>query len=409
MSGLEVTNFLGAYAVSVALNSLWMGTLIAALAALAIRLLPRPNAATRYAIWFTALVLVLASPALLFIPRSGAGAGPVAHAASVPLTVPVTVEWPLYAGLAWLAIAMVMLARVAWSVLHIHGLKRRAALLACRESISVLASAEIRVPMAAGFFRRAIIFPQSLLKELSNDEFEQVLCHEMAHLRRADDWSQLLQEIGRAVFFFNPAIHWIGRRLTIEREMACDDWVISSTGQARPYAACLTHLHELMRHSHGLGRAAQLAPGAANGKRRHLTTRVEALLEPGRNSAPRFAKSGWMAALALASSALIVAARTTPPVAVGQLPLATLAMALPNAPAAPVVSFTPRAKVTPRPHLLARRMGPELPATTMATARMADSSYLPVRAWQIDVTPSYLVITVVFFAPPPQPTALHGI
>jgi beta-lactamase regulating signal transducer with metallopeptidase domain len=409
MSGFEVTNFAGACAVFMALNGLWLGTLIAALAAILIRLLPRPNAATRYAIWFTALVLVLASPALLLIPRSEAVAVPTAAAASVPVTVPVTAAWPVYAGLAWLAITIVMLARVIWSLSHIHGLKRRAALLARRENISVLASSEIRVPMAAGFFRRAIIFPQSLLKELSSEEFEQVLCHEMAHLRRGDDWSQLLQEIGRAVFFFNPAIHWIGRRLTIEREMACDDWVIASTGKARPYAACLTHLHELMRRSHSLGRAAQLAPGAANGKRRQITTRVEALLEPGRNSAPRFSRSGWMAAFALASTALIVVAKTTPPVAVGQLPLATLAMALPNAPAAPVVSLTPRAKVMPRPRLLAHRMGPELPAYASASGRMANSSYLPVRAWQIDVTPTYLVITVVFFEPPPQPTALHGI
>jgi hypothetical protein len=31
-----------------------------------------------------------------------------------------------------------------------------------------------------------------------------------------------------------------------------------------------------------------------------------------------------------------------------------------------------------------------------------------VRAWQIESSPSYFVIAVVFFAPPP-PTVLHGI
>jgi beta-lactamase regulating signal transducer with metallopeptidase domain len=131
-----------------------------------------------------------------------------------------------------------------------------------------------------------------------------VLCHEMAHLRRWDDWTQLAQAVAQAMLFFNPAIYWIGRRLKIEREMACDDWVVSTTGEARPYAACLTHLHELTRRAP----APQLAPGAITRMRWQLRARVEALLQPDRNSTPRFSRSGWMAACALVSAALIVAA-----------------------------------------------------------------------------------------------------
>ena len=405
MSGLEFASLASAVAVSTALNSLWLGLLLVALAAGAIRLLPRPNAATRHAIWLTALVLLLATPALLLIPRPAPASVSLAtSAASAPLTVPVAALWPVYAALAWVAIAAILLGRVAWSIVHIHGLKRRATLLSRRDNIRVLASPEVRAPMAAGFFRRAIIFPQSWIAELNTEEFEQVLCHEMAHLRRWDDWAQLLQEVARAVLFFNPAIHWIGRRLTIAREMACDDWVVSSTGQARPYAACLTHLHEIMRRHGNLGRAPQVAPGASAGKRRHIVTRVEALLQPDRNSAPRFSRSGWMAACALASLTLIVVARTAPPIAVEQLPVATLAVALPGGPAAPPISVTPRHKVAGRPHLLARRAGPELPSS----AAVANDSYLLVRAWQVEVSPTYYVITVVFFEPPP-PTVLNGI
>ena len=84
-------------------------------------------------------------------------------AASAPLVVPVAAQWPVYVMLAWLAIAAILLARVAWSLVHIHGLKRRATPLGQRGNIRVLASAEARVPMAAGFVRRAIVFPQSVL------------------------------------------------------------------------------------------------------------------------------------------------------------------------------------------------------------------------------------------------------
>jgi hypothetical protein len=315
------------------------------------------------------------------------------------------VRWPVYAVLAWLAIAAILLARVAWSLAHIHGLKRRATLLGQRGNIRVLASAEARVPMAAGFVRRAIVFPQSVLDELTPLEFEQVLCHEMAHLRRWDDWTQLAQAIAEAVLFFNPAIYWAGRRLKIEREMACDDWVVSTTGEARPYAACLTHLHELTRRAP----APQLAPGATTRTRWQLRARVEALLQPDRNSTPRFSRSGWMAACALVSAALMVAARTAPPVGVQEIPLATMAVAQlspPAAPAiAPVISWAPRKTAPARPRLLASRMPkPELPAPPALT----DGPIVLVRAWQVEVSPTYFVIAVVFFEPPP-PAVLNGI
>ena len=406
MNWVELANVAAAVAVSSALNSLWLGLLLAALAASMVRLLPRSNATTRYAIWFTTLLLAVASPALLLIPRPAPAAAASAPALpSAPWIVPVTAQWPVYAVVAWLAITAILMARVAWSLVHIHGLKRRATLLGQRGNIRVLASAEARVPMAAGFVRRAIVFPQSVVDELTPPEFEQVLCHEMAHLRRWDDWTQLAHAVAQAALFFNPAIYWIGRRLKIEREVACDDWVVSTTGEARPYAACLTHLHELTRRAP----APQLAPGATTRTRWQLRARVEALLQPDRNTTPRFSRSGWMAACALVCAALIVAARTTPPVGVQEIPVATMAFAHLNAPAAPamapVISWAPRRAAPVRPRLVANRVPKrELPATPALT----DAPIVLVRAWQVEVSSTYFVIAVVFFEPPP-PAALNGI
>jgi len=402
MNWLELANVAAATAVSSALNSLWLAMLLAALAAGMVRLLPRSNATTRHAIWLIALLLAVVTPALLLIPRPAPASAAIAAALPTePWIVPVTAQWPVYAVLAWLAIAAILLARIAWSLVHILGLKRRATLLGQRGNIRVLASAEARVPMAAGFVRRAIVFPQSVADKLSPEEFEQVLCHEMAHLRRWDDWTQLAHAIAQAVLFFNPAIYWIGRRMKIEREMACDDWVVSATGEARPYAACLTHLHELTRRA----RAPQMAPGATTRTRWQLRARVEALLQPDRNATPRFSRSGWMAACALASAALILAARTTPPVGVQEIPLATMATAQLSAPAAPAISFAPKKFVSPRPRLLAsRRPQIELPAPPALT----DSSVVLVRAWQVEAPRSYFVIAVVFFEPPPH-AVLNGI
>jgi beta-lactamase regulating signal transducer with metallopeptidase domain len=396
----QLANLTAAVAVSAGLNSLWLGLLLAALAAGMIRLLPHSNATTRYAIWFTALLLAVAAPIILLIPRPAAAAITSASAPP-PLSVPVTAAWPIYAVIAWLAITAILLARIAWSLAHIHGLKRRATLLGQRGNIRVLRSAEARVPMAAGFVHRAIVFPQSLVDELTAQEFEQVLCHEMAHLRRWDDWTQLAHAIAQAALFFNPAVYWIGRRLKIEREMACDDWVVSTTGEARPYAACLTHLHELTRRA----AAPQMAPGATTRTRWQLRARVEALLQPGRDSRPHFSRSGWMAACALVSAALIVAARTTPPVGVQEIPLATMAYTHLTAPTAPAISFAPKRFVPPRPRLAASRLGKlDLPSPPV----LADARVVMVRAWQVQISPTYYVIAVVFFEPPPH-TVMHGI
>jgi beta-lactamase regulating signal transducer with metallopeptidase domain len=404
VNGFEWTNVAAAIAVSTAINSLWLGLPLTALAAGMVRLLPRSNATTRYAIWFTTLLVMAAMPMMLLIPRPAAAvAAGTSQVSTASWAVPVTAHWPVYAILAWLAISAVLLARVAWSLAHIYGLKRRATLLGQRGNVRVLASAEVRVPMAAGFLRRAIIFPQSVLDELTPQEFEQVLCHEMAHLHRWDDWTQLAQAVAQAAFFFNPAICWIGRRLQIEREMACDDWVVTATGEARPYAACLTHLHEVTRRAP----APQLAPGATSGKRWQISTRVEALLRPDRNSTPRFSRSGWMAACALASAALMVAARTTPPVGVQEIPMLEMpstALAHPAAPAAPPIAFAPR-RFTPPARLAASRMPRvDLPAPPELTA----APVVLVRTWQVEVSPTYFVIAVVFFEPPPT-AALNGI
>src|SRR5579871_6654090 len=203
MNWQVLSDFLSALAVSTALNSIWMAALLTVLAATMLRLLGRPNAATRYAVWLTALLTASIAPVLiLLVPHSSPAAVAAAEAPS-PVAVPVTASWPLYLTIGWATISLILSARILWSIAYIHGLKRRATPLARRGGIRVLASREVRVPMAAGFFRRAIVFPQSVLEELEAAEFEQVLDHEMAHLRRWDDWTQLLQTVIEAVLFFN--------------------------------------------------------------------------------------------------------------------------------------------------------------------------------------------------------------
>ena len=40
----------------------------------------------------------------------------------------------------------------------------------------------------------------------------------------------------RALFWFHPAVWWIGARLIEERERACDESVVQASGEAEVYA-----------------------------------------------------------------------------------------------------------------------------------------------------------------------------
>jgi hypothetical protein len=140
----------------------------------------------------------------------------------------------------------------------------------------------VRVPAAIGFRNPMIVFPAWTLQELSPEEINVILIHELAHVRRRDDWTNLLQKIVRAVFFFHPAVWWIDTRLSLEREMACDDAVLAETGNPRAYASCLVDLLEKSCARRGWAMAQ-----AAVHRAHEASLRIAQILDPHRPTATR--------------------------------------------------------------------------------------------------------------------------
>jgi len=169
----------------------------------------------------------------------------------------------VYVFLAWGLVALAGLLRVGIGFVHISKLRKRSVEVnltsldaqlqqrlgaqAAGRKVRLYECADLRVPIAVGFLRPAIILPSWTLRGLSNSELNGVILHEMAHIRRWDDWTNLLQKIVSAIFFFHPAVWWIENRLTLEREMACDDVVVSESSDPREYANCLVSLAEKTR------------------------------------------------------------------------------------------------------------------------------------------------------------------
>ena len=102
-----------------------------------------------------------------------------------------------------------------------------------RPGAQLCTSDEVARPSVLGFFRPRILVPPALLEALTPQELQQVVLHEMEHLRRGDDWTNLLQKIGLVLFPLNPVLVWVERRLCAERELACDDRVMQSAAGAR--------------------------------------------------------------------------------------------------------------------------------------------------------------------------------
>jgi Zn-dependent protease with chaperone function len=132
-------------------------------------------------------------------------------------------------------------------------------------------------PHVSGFFKTAVILPVSLLNQLSEQETEAVLLHELAHLKRKDHWINGLVILAEQILFFNPFAREITARLKQQRELACDDWVLQQGVKPMHYA---TSLQKAALFEQFSAPAWQLP---FNGEKAHLLHRIERLFGKGRH------------------------------------------------------------------------------------------------------------------------------
>jgi beta-lactamase regulating signal transducer with metallopeptidase domain len=281
----------------------------------------------------------------------------------------------------WALLSLVMLARLADGYRALRRLKsgatpapdrwelrlrRLCAINGLRRHTRLLISKQVAGPVSLGFLDPAILIPWAFLDTLSDSELDHIVMHELAHLRRRDDWTNLAQRFIEAVLPIQPAIYWLSHRMSLEREMACDDWVIATTGTAKPYAASLTKVAELSQ----FGPAGILAASAA-GNQSQLLRRVHHMLDRTRNAAPKLVLGPLVAAVAAVVGLIYLGARApqmvafaqnpanensqqeltatkAPPAAhLLQAPVAPIAALTPGAPLASYASLTPIAVLTP--------------------------------------------------------------
>jgi beta-lactamase regulating signal transducer with metallopeptidase domain len=287
------------------------GTLIAIFAGLILGVIRQKNSGTRFAVWFSALIAIAALP--LFGGSWWSHASNIStDSAGSAITLPGS--WAVYAFGAWAAIAAWFLLGVGRGLWHLRVLRKSCLPvdLAAIDSrlqetlernrstrpVILCTSDLVRVPTAIGFLKPVIVVPAWVMQELSVDELNQILLHELAHLHRWDDWTNLAQKVVKALFFFHPAVWWIEKKVSLEREMACDDAVIAETASPRAYAEFLTHLAErtLVQRSMALAQAAL-------GRIRQTSLRVAQILDVNR---PISGNRPWKPAVSLVAGFALI-------------------------------------------------------------------------------------------------------
>jgi uncharacterized protein YjbI with pentapeptide repeats/beta-lactamase regulating signal transducer with metallopeptidase domain len=402
------------FAFATLLNSLWEAPLIALLTWLCLRATPKCSASTRYVGWLIALLAASILPPITvniqsaprttstaWVEHVARTAGPAARATrpKQPVVNPpsvtaarsierprVTLPQNIIFGIAaaWAAAVALFALRLLVELFQLERFKRDALPLPFeyRDALSrwsssagygrdtrICVSPHTDVPVAIGLFDAMILLPQQLLAELSPGEIEHIALHELAHLRRHDDWFNAVERVLVVLYFFNPAIRWIAAQLDVEREVACDDHVVDVTHEVRPYAHCLTRMAEVTQWP----RVALAAPGVFV-TRKSMSIRIERLLRAGTSRRVRISYATAIASLVLIGLVFAGAQRYGPVIAAPLTAAPAKTVAMPKtkphriaetpkprkiALARPAPSPSPAARATPGPTLVARTEPPK--------------------------------------------------
>lgn len=199
--------------------------------------------------------------------------------------------WAFWALMTWLAGVMIVALRMLVGTLSVWWIVRRAQpveddswtslmeflvwQLELKRPVRLLESRGVSMPITCGMFRSVVLIPKGA-DEWAEERRQVVLSHELAHVKRRDCLTQMLAQLACALYWFNPLIWIAARRLRVERELACDDYVLSTGTRASDYAGHLLDLARTMRSAHFSSLTA-----VAIARRSQLEGRLLAILDPG--------------------------------------------------------------------------------------------------------------------------------
>ncbi len=232
--------------------------------------------------------------------------------------------WPSLSilGILWILGTLFVLARLAFGTWRVGRLakqgyrvadgewlalaQRLANRLGITRPLTLLRGESLAVPVTWGVVYPAVLLPPD------SDEWPEarrrfVLVHEMAHVKRFDALTQLLAQFAIAILWFDPLIWLAAHRMRVEREHACDDYVLRDGTAPSLYAGELLE----MVQSIGSPKHESAAPAfaaLAMARRSEFEGRMLAILDPKQERHTLGRRSTIAASVALALLVIPLAA-----------------------------------------------------------------------------------------------------
>lgn len=281
------------------LNSWWQFGILWILVQVLKRMMPNASAALRYNLSLSVLLTGLGWSVIGFFLNWMGGVGSwVAWTVSdgsgwadgikrLLQWVNVSLPYLAIVYLAWLAIQILRFTQNWWQSRQLVQdalvkapvdwrlfLGRTAYQMHILQPVQLWLSSKIDSPLIFGWIKPVILLPVSALTQLSAEQIEAVLIHELAHIKRRDYFWNLIISFADILYYFNPFVSRLVAMIREEREHACDDWVLQFPYQPQTYAGALL----LLEQQRSISRS-QLLLAANGGTPALLLNRVQRMLQ----------------------------------------------------------------------------------------------------------------------------------
>lgn len=250
-------------------------------------------------------------------------------------------------------------------------------------------------PMVSFIGKRRLLLPTELWSQLDEPGRQAIVYHELAHLRRRDDWVRWFESVVNCLYWWHPVVWWLCRRLRDEAENCCDAWVTWLMPKGRR-----AYAEALLTTSRYVGSSSTALPvvgiGATSVRAKRFARRLTMVMTnpsrprmslPGTALAAALALGAWLATPAWSSPPKAAQPDTPKPADIAAAPVMATTPAVPSTPCSsmlptPAVATT---TVTPRP------MTPITPpalfnaiGTSVAKSLMSATDYPPRRRQSSD-------------------------
>jgi len=315
-------------------NHLWQSTVFSAAVALLAIAFRENRARVRYRLWVLASVKFLipfaplfmlgtalqsarsadvTSPLVLAVARIGQPLleGPLTTTAAVPTVSRFDVYMALM-GAVWASglTTIVFLRLRTWARIRAAirlGTPIAMPHLKTPADLRISAVPSLFEPAVVGIWRPMLVLPRDLDEHLTRAELGTVIAHELCHVRHRDNLTAAIHMCVEALFWFHPGVWLIGARMIDERERACDEEVLTTTGTPQVYAEAILNVCKSY--------LAVSSPVTAGVSGANLRARIEAIMinQVGRGmTAGRKIALATAAILSLALPVVTGATRATP-------------------------------------------------------------------------------------------------